>query len=51
MLFDTFIAGYFKPNDEHKVKILEDLKSIRAINGVPENEQYLLMLEKTRQFT
>ena len=51
MLFNEFVAGYFRPLDDNQQKLADTIITIRSQEGLPNTLQYQRSLARTRQFT
>ncbi|CAN5603194.1 hypothetical protein BH11BAC2_BH11BAC2_15180 [soil metagenome] len=51
MLMNEFCPGYFKPQTNAQVSLMERFMEFRTINGAPSRYSILRNLAKTRQHT
>lgn len=51
MILNEFSPSVFHPRDEKQTKLIEDIKNMRAVFGLPHRYRVLRALAKTRKHT
>jgi len=51
MLHDNFCMNRFKPSTDEQISLLEDIKTVKSLQGTPKRLTILRSIARTRKFT